>query len=86
MTRWSIPISIDERPHGLIVDAHSARAALAQLSRHRANGARNPGLRISYATAGGGHMDIRWGQAGEITVGLITEMGPEPAAPITPAA
>jgi hypothetical protein len=86
MNRWRIPILLDDHPHELIVAAHSARAALAQLARHRANGGRNPGLRVCYAIGGGGQMDIRWGQVDQVAVGPVTEIGPGLTGSLTPAA
>jgi hypothetical protein len=72
MTKWEIPISLDERPHALIVSAHSAAAALAQLERHRAAGSHNQSLQFNYATPDGARMSIRWGRAVNVTVGDAT--------------
>jgi hypothetical protein len=50
------------------------RAARAQLVRHRAAAARKQGLEIGYARAGGGRLGIRWGRAGAVPVGAITNL------------
>jgi hypothetical protein len=84
MTKWEIHILLDDKPHVLIIDAHSARAALAHLSRHRAAGARNPALQCNYAAADGSSMPIRWGRAGRVTVIAVTASGPW--SPLAPAA
>jgi hypothetical protein len=60
-----------ERPQVLVVSAHSERGARAQLTRHLAAGAHNPGLQHAYATPDGARLNIRWGRAANVTVGEI---------------
>jgi hypothetical protein len=76
MPKWEIQILMDDKPQVIVIDAHSARAALAQLERHRAAGARNNGLAFNYTGAGGVPMAIRWGRAGIVTIGAVTAIGP----------
>jgi hypothetical protein len=78
MAKWEIQVSMDERPQVLSLNAHSARAALAQLERHRASAAHNPGLQFTYDTPDGARVTIRWGRALNVTIGEVTVGGTAP--------
>ena len=78
MSKWEVWVSMDERPQVLVVGAHSERAARAQLARHLAAGARNPGLQYAYASPDGARLNIRWGRAANVVVGEISAAVPVP--------
>jgi hypothetical protein len=75
MAKWEVVVTLGAepgaRPHGLLLNAHSERGAVAQLARHRAAGARHHGLQINYATTTGARLPITWGQAGTVTLGPV---------------
>ncbi len=65
-------MTIDGHRQVLLIPAHSARAATAQLVKHRAVGKRNGDLKVVYDTAGGGRIDVHWGRATVSGVGDLT--------------
>jgi hypothetical protein len=73
MNRWQVRVRVDGILHVLIIKAHSAGAASAQLAAAEAAARRNAGQRTLYDTRDGGRVEIDWNNVGSVAiVGPIT--------------
>jgi hypothetical protein len=68
MNRWQVRARIDGTVHVLIITAHSAAAAAAQLTGTAAMAKQNAGQRTVYDTRDGGRIEITWDEATSVAV------------------
>jgi hypothetical protein len=68
MNGWQVRVRVDGTLHVLIIAAHSAGAAAAQLAAAEAAARRNAGQRTVYDTRGGGRVEIDWNNVGSVAV------------------